>query len=252
MMHIHELWLSVSSFLDVNDAINLFTTNNKFLKLKDGYFRRFNPTEIKLSEKEFEVEYKRLNKVKETIARVFDLEPLIDSLFDDKKDIDVIELLHDQPAVWWNDELDYSTFHLSYEFIDEFQDKMNWDLISKYQKMDVSFIEKYQDKINWIELSYTRHLKLSILYKFAPKLRWNLLVQPNEDGIVYNFTADMVLHFGRFLTRDKAWVNTFTYSRISEHVILECIKKGWLTSKVLPSIFRYQRVSSRFRQLYPG
>jgi hypothetical protein len=53
------------------------------------------------------------------------------------------------------------TYSLSFkeELIEEFENKIDWYYISRYQKLSEEFIEKFQDKIYWYWIS--REQKLS-------------------------------------------------------------------------------------------
>jgi hypothetical protein len=43
---------------------------------------------------------------------------------------------------------------LSENFIEKFQDEVNWDGISCNQVLSEDFIEKFQDKVNWYGILY--------------------------------------------------------------------------------------------------
>ena len=49
--------------------------------------------------------------------------------------------------------LDFRVSNLSEDFIREFQDKVDWDCISKYQNLSEDFIREFQDKVDWQEIS---------------------------------------------------------------------------------------------------
>jgi hypothetical protein len=59
-----------------------------------------------------------------------------------------------QDKVGWN--LISMCQKLSESFIREFQDKVNWDCISRYQKLSESFIREFQDKV-YYEVQYKKH-----------------------------------------------------------------------------------------------
>lgn len=64
--------------------------------------------------------------------------------------------------------------NLSEEFIREFQDKVNWYLISAgHDPLSDDFIREFQDKIDWFEISYNfRGLSEEIIREFQDKLYW--------------------------------------------------------------------------------
>jgi len=56
-----------------------------------------------------------------------------------------------------------SKIQISESFIEKYQDKIYWDLISEYQKLSESFIKKFKDKVNWINISrYQIHPKVTV------------------------------------------------------------------------------------------
>ena len=62
-------------------------------------------------------------------------------------------------AWWWISK--YQT--LSEEFIREFKDKVNWEIISKYQTLSEDFIREFKDKVDWEYIS--EYQKLSENFK---------------------------------------------------------------------------------------
>ena len=55
-------------------------------------------------------------------------------------------------------------------FIKEFQDKVDWNYISAYQKLSESFIKKFKDKVNWDLISKYQNLSENFIKKFKHKL----------------------------------------------------------------------------------
>lgn len=49
---------------------------------------------------------------------------------------------------------------------------MNWNAISRFQRLDESFIERFQDKVNWAEVSIYQNLSESFIKKFQDKVDW--------------------------------------------------------------------------------
>jgi len=64
---------------------------------------------------------------------------------------------------------------LSEKFIEKYSDKVNWVLISKYQKLSEKFIEKYKDKVNWKYISEHQKLSKSFIEKHKDKLNLDLI-----------------------------------------------------------------------------
>ncbi len=61
---------------------------------------------------------------------------------------------------------------LSEEFIEKFQDKVEWEWISQYQKLSEQFIEKFQDKVDWDCISINQKLSEEFIEKFQDKIDW--------------------------------------------------------------------------------
>lgn len=69
---------------------------------------------------------------------------------------------------------------LSEDFIREFQDKVDWDLISKYQALTEKFIEEFQDKVNWINVALYQFVSYDFLKRHIDQIR---LPQQNNNSI---------------------------------------------------------------------
>ena len=54
--------------------------------------------------------------------------------------------------------------------IREFQDKIDWDMISCYQELSLDFIEEFQDKVYWTNISYHQELSLDFIKEFKDRL----------------------------------------------------------------------------------
>jgi hypothetical protein len=61
---------------------------------------------------------------------------------------------------------------LSEEFIDKYNDKFSWYYISIYQKLSEEFIEKYIDKVNWLCISECQKLSEEFIEKYSDKVNW--------------------------------------------------------------------------------
>ena len=58
---------------------------------------------------------------------------------------------------------------LSEEFIEKYIDKVNWDCISINQKLSEEFIEKHYDKVNWHYISQFEKVSESFIKKHSDK-----------------------------------------------------------------------------------
>ena len=69
---------------------------------------------------------------------------------------------------------------LSEDFIREFQDKVNWKLISQYQTLSENFIREFKDKVDWDSISRYQRLSEEFIEEFKNKIYWNKLFKYNE------------------------------------------------------------------------
>ena len=61
---------------------------------------------------------------------------------------------------------------LSESFIEKHSAKVNWDYISEYQKLSESFIEKHSAKVDWNYISVYQNLSESFIEKHSKKVNW--------------------------------------------------------------------------------
>ena len=65
------------------------------------------------------------------------------------------------PEFDWRDWGFYSNNILSEDFIREFNDKVDWSAICRYQKLSEGFIREFKDKVHWGVVSiYQNNLSL--------------------------------------------------------------------------------------------
>jgi hypothetical protein len=70
-------------------------------------------------------------------------------------------------------------------FFIKYSDKLNWNLISRYQKLSENFIKKHSDKVNWYEISYYQKLSGKFIKRNVNKINFTLLMMNKNisDGI---------------------------------------------------------------------
>jgi 1,2-phenylacetyl-CoA epoxidase catalytic subunit len=73
-----------------------------------------------------------------------------------------------------------SSHDLSEDFMREFQNKINWQMISQYQKLSEGFIREFQDKLNWFWISMRQVLSESFIREFQEKLWWGIIPMSQE------------------------------------------------------------------------
>ena len=71
----------------------------------------------------------------------------------------------------WDDISKYQ--RLTEPFIEKYKDKVNWWVISKYQKLSESFVEKYKDELNWDHISRYQKLSEQFMEKYKRYVIWD-------------------------------------------------------------------------------
>ena len=65
---------------------------------------------------------------------------------------------------------------LSEDFIREFQTEVNWYYISKYRKLSEDFIREFQDKVDWYYISKYQKLSEDFIREFQDKVKWDYIL----------------------------------------------------------------------------
>ncbi len=73
----------------------------------------------------------------------------------------------------------------------EFKDNINWNCISRYQKLSEEFMKKFNDRIDWNKINWHRISRCQIISeefmrKFNDKIDWNH-VSKNERRVYERF-----------------------------------------------------------------
>ena len=116
------------------------------------------------------------------------------------------------PDFDWNDEKFYF-YHeaFSEDFIREFQDKVNWDIISYHQTLSEDFIREFQDKVNWGNISEYQELSEDFIREFQDKVNWHSVSARQE------LSEDFIREF-----QDKVnWEEISFNQKLSEDFIRE-------------------------------
>ena len=98
---------------------------------------------------------------------------------------------------------------LSEEFIDRFNDKVDWRLISRNQALSEPFIEKYQDKVVWSSISRNQALSEPFIEKYKDKVDWAYIstYQKLSESFIEKY-------------KDKVdWTYISIYQKLSEEFI---------------------------------
>ena len=64
--------------------------------------------------------------------------------------------------------------------IKEFQDKVDWNIISKFQKLSEDFIKEFKEIVNWNNISWKQKLSEDFIYDFQDKLDMDFLIENNK------------------------------------------------------------------------
>lgn len=70
-----------------------------------------------------------------------------------------------------------SKYSLSEEFIEEFQNYLDWEDIFYYQKLSPSIIKKFSERVNWESISCRQKLPEDLIKEFSDKVNWSLISQ---------------------------------------------------------------------------
>ena len=68
----------------------------------------------------------------------------------------------------------------SEDFIKEFQDRMNWRDISRFQKFSENFIKEFKDKLDWYWIAHCQDLSEDFIYDFRGRLDIDYLIEHNK------------------------------------------------------------------------
>ena len=79
------------------------------------------------------------------------------------------------PEFDWNNYDFYRNNKLTEDFIREFQDKVNWWLISEYQKLSEDFIREFKDNVSWVDISIAQVLSEDFIREFKDRVNWRYI-----------------------------------------------------------------------------
>ena len=100
---------------------------------------------------------------------------------------------------------------LSENFIREFQDKVNWCNISYKQKLSEEFIREFQDKFNWESISRNQKLSEDFIREFQCEVDWESISKSQK------LSEDFIREF-----QDKVhWSRISESQKLSEDFIRE-------------------------------
>ena len=101
-------------------------------------------------------------------------------------------------------------------------DKVNWEYISKNQKLSEDFIREFQDKVDWYYISRYQKLSEDFIREFQDRVDWEYISQYQK------LSEDFIRKF----PNNVKWYNISRYQKLSEDFINECKlkinKDNWL------------------------
>lgn len=126
---------------------------------------------------------------------------------------------------------------MSVEFLDRMSKYVDWDNVSRYQKLDGWFIEKYHLNLNWDYISTYQKLDECLIDMFSDRVNWYFI------SVYQRLSEDFIERHA-----DKVdWVTISYCQRLSEGFIKRHADKvDWW------SIFAYQRLSDGFIGRFVG
>ena len=90
---------------------------------------------------------------------------------------------------------------LSEDSIIEFEDYVVWYYISGYQKLSEDFIREFKDKVNWECISEYQKLNIEFIKEFKNYIYWELLL--------YNFGLTILKAKGEFCIKSNNYNSGF-------------------------------------------
>ena len=76
--------------------------------------------------------------------------------------------------------ISYDVAILNKNFIREFQNYINWGVISWHKTLSEEFIREFQDKVNWYYISCYQRLSKEFVIEFSDKINFTFLMKNNN------------------------------------------------------------------------
>lgn len=110
-----------------------------------------------------------------------------------------------------NDWNSISKRNLTDDFIEEFQEKLNWDLLSQLHTLSRSFIKKYMNILNWKCVSMNKSLTDELIYIYKDKLDWRTISR------YQNLSENLIDKYNHLLN----WENISMFQNLSTQSIIK-------------------------------
>jgi hypothetical protein len=97
-----------------------------------------------------------------------------------------------EDIVDWDDISIYQK--LSEGFIREFKNKFDWGHISEFQKLSEDFIREFEDKVNWSNISMYQKLSEGFIREFEDKVNWVWIsaFKKLSEGFIREFKNEVI------------------------------------------------------------
>ena len=97
---------------------------------------------------------------------------------------------------------------LTEEFIREFQNEVDWELISSNQELSENFIREFQDKVCWFWISYFQNLSNKFIIEFKDRIDFEKMLEK------YGYS---IIAFSKFkVIKDNFHSNELDYSELKD------------------------------------
>jgi len=117
--------------------------------------------------------------------------------------------------------------------IEEFKDKVDWNLISCYQKLSEDFIREFKDKVDWLNISERQKLSENFVREFKNFVNWKYI----------SFSQKLSEYFIREFQDKVDWYSISHSQKLSEDFIREFKDKVyWI------NVSECQKLSVNFRK----
>lgn len=170
-------------------------------------------------------------------------------------DVDTVRKYRDDEFFPWDNYLLYSNILSTEELLEEFIDKINWDIISsKRFKLSESFMEKHKDKLSWYNISNYQTLSEEFIEKHKDSVKWKGIsmtqtlseefIEKNKDFVDWDDISSYQKLSEEFIERNKSLIS---WSHISERQVLsESFMEKHKTYIDWKIISKYQVLSEDF------
>lgn len=124
-------------------------------------------------------------------------------------------------------------------YIEKFE-HIDWDLICKYQNIEINFMEKYFDKLNWDLVCENQFLTLEFISKYMDNINWSLLSQNIKLEYLFNES------FLEIFSEKNIWDILIWSNNISSECIIKNLDK--LSHKKILDLLEFKNLEIKVIQ----